>query len=236
MSRKNEAEFCEGQQPLPIDPGFVNFDEVTREDYSAQVWFRLDATLDKLKLLEVRIEESKIDSLTGLAGRGAFEEYLERYILEQEGIENRLSSSEELNTRRGDVTSQGLALLFIDLDKFKAVNDTFGHDAGDQVLVSTARVLEGVIRDKDVAARLGGDEFVVLLNQGIDEESAQVVADRVRRGVGEIPVNGEPGHVGASIGLAIYQPGTSLEALLKSADSNMYKDKTRQSDGEGFVG
>jgi diguanylate cyclase (GGDEF)-like protein len=120
-----------------------------------------------------------------------------------------------------------LAVLFVDLDDFKAVNDSFGHAFGDRVLVDLARRIRGCVRAGDTVARLGGDEFVVLLDPvGGVEDAARVAAkvrDRVRL---PIRVDGRQAAVTASIGISVYPgDGTSADALMGSADAAMYRDK-----------
>ncbi|MBY5992529.1 diguanylate cyclase [Ferrimonas balearica] len=122
-----------------------------------------------------------------------------------------------------------LALLFIDLNDFKRVNDRFGHAAGDATLEQVARRLKGALRDQDLLARLGGDEFVVLMAEG-GEAQVQAMARRVQQALAVplmLPRHGEV-QIGASIGHACYpRDGATPEALLKVADQSMYRRKLR---------
>ncbi|PXA67109.1 putative bifunctional diguanylate cyclase/phosphodiesterase [Cryobacterium arcticum] len=132
---------------------------------------------------------------------------------------------------RGNANLAGIAVLYIDLDGFKAINDTFGHRAGDEVLAGFAERLGRIIRPADVLARLGGDEFAILL-VGVSEMQALAVADRVVAG-SSVPFDcdGNILHLSASVGIAM--PGdvpaepelTRLEALLRHADGAMLKAK-----------
>lgn len=119
-----------------------------------------------------------------------------------------------------------LAVLFVDLDGFKAVNDRLGHDAGDAVLKRVAGELLACVRKTDTVARVGGDEFVVLL-ETTDEASARQIGERIVEQVSQ-PLALEQGtaRVGASVGIAFYsRHGRTLEALLKAADGAMYRVK-----------
>ena len=120
-----------------------------------------------------------------------------------------------------------LAVLYLDLDRFKNVNDSLGHDIGDRLLQIVAQRLLGCVRGSDTVSRLGGDEFVILLSEVTAGEDAAVSAEKVLRAVGA-PVNigGLHLHASASIGIAIYpEDGKDTEALLKHADFAMYHAK-----------
>ena len=119
-----------------------------------------------------------------------------------------------------------LAVLFIDLDAFKAVNDTLGHAAGDEALTVMARRVNGCIRAADTAARLGGDEFAVLLEDISGEEEATRVAERLLASLAEpLHLRGKESAVGASIGIALNLPGENIDDLLRHADVAMYSAK-----------
>ncbi|MEU7094166.1 GGDEF domain-containing protein [Kitasatospora aureofaciens] len=120
---------------------------------------------------------------------------------------------------------KGLAVLFCDLDGFKSINDRFGHNAGDSVLVEVARRLSGAVRDGDTVARLGGDEFVVLAD-GIGREEAKDLAHRLRNAI--IPpmrIDGRAMRVGVSLGIGWAGCGMSIEEVLNTADERMYDEK-----------
>jgi diguanylate cyclase (GGDEF)-like protein/PAS domain S-box-containing protein len=121
-----------------------------------------------------------------------------------------------------------VALIVLDLDNFKLVNDSLGHEAGDELVVTISRRLERVLRPEDTVARLGGDEFIVLAGHLENEEAAVDLAERMLTTVAEpIPLRGQRGTVlTASAGIAIAAvPGTSAEALLRNADLAMYRAK-----------
>lgn len=149
------------------------------------------------------------DGLTGLPNRTRLEDQLQQAIAQ---------------ARRSGAP---LALLFIDLDRFKPINDQHGHAVGDQVLCEVARRLQQGLRSSDMAARLGGDEFVVLLSTLARADDCLLVADKLLRCLAEpMRVGGHDLQVGASIGVAHYpESGADAAALLRSADAAMYQAK-----------
>ncbi len=150
------------------------------------------------------------DPLTGLANR--------RYL--QENETQLIAGAKRARTR--------MAVLAIDLDDFKAVNDRYGHAAGDEVLVTSAQRMKQLLREVDVIARLGGDEFVIVLTQVSDAESAREVAGRVVDSLGQ-PIalaGGGTAHIGASVGFVMSgEGGETLGDLLKKADTALYAAK-----------
>ncbi|EFL89620.1 diguanylate cyclase domain-containing protein [Ahrensia sp. R2A130] len=143
------------------------------------------------------------------------------------GLPNRLQFDRSLE---GVISSGGIgrcAILCIDLDRFKAVNDTFGHQAGDAVLAEVANRITQVVGDTGMAARLGGDEFMVLLHDGADDasvvETSQTIIDSVSR---EIMFPGGSAFIGASIGVAHWPDDTSTaKSIIRSADEALYQAK-----------
>jgi diguanylate cyclase (GGDEF)-like protein len=123
--------------------------------------------------------------------------------------------------------SEHMALLYIDVDGFKAVNDTFGHHAGDALLQEVGRRLKASIRDQDVACRLGGDEFIVLLPRVSTQASAQIVASKILSAA-KLPFAWQ-GHTLAitlSVGISVYPfDGQDLATLMQSADQALYQAK-----------
>jgi len=144
------------------------------------------------------------------------------------GLPNRLQLHERvshlLDARIGE---EGPALLFIDLDQFKYVNDSLGHEAGDHLLQIVARRLQHGVRDRDMVSRLGGDEFVVLLAGPVCRDQALQIAERLRTAVSQpCLVGGRELGLGCSIGIALSpQDGSDLQTLLRSADAAMYRAK-----------
>lgn len=149
------------------------------------------------------------DELTGLANRREFTEQLDRALQEHPG--------------------GGTTVLFLDLDRFKAVNDSLGHGAGDILLIVVADRLRDVLRTEDTLARLGGDEFAVLLGEPtLDSENVDTVTNRLSVAV-DIPIrlHGLDVKVGVSIGRATAGADHSLERLLQAADRAMYANKAK---------
>jgi diguanylate cyclase (GGDEF)-like protein len=122
-------------------------------------------------------------------------------------------------------------LLNLDLNKFKAVNDTFGHSVGDAVLVEVAKRIKKTVRTSDLTARVGGDEFLIYLPKLTDENSVLRIIHALRAEIGGKPINAE-GHsitLEASIGYTInLNSEANVDAILHAADINMYTDKSRQ--------
>jgi diguanylate cyclase (GGDEF)-like protein len=167
-----------------------------------------DVTLIK-ELQAVYEKLATQDTLTGLVSRRLFDDRLEHA------------------TSRARRLGESLSLLYIDLDRFKPINDSFGHDAGDAVLKEVSLRLRQAVRDSDTVARLGGDEFAVLMESDSDRAGAGVLATRIIDAISQpISVGGSECHVGASIGVAILPP-EKLDgmALLKAADDAMYEAK-----------
>ncbi|MEZ7002796.1 diguanylate cyclase CdgB [Streptomyces sp. AD55] len=125
----------------------------------------------------------------------------------------------------GDDGAKGLAVLFCDLDGFKSINDRFGHNAGDAVLIEVARRLGCGVRDGDTVARLGGDEFVILAD-GLGQADAEDLAVRLRSEIIQpIRAEGRAVRVGASFGIGWAHCGMTADEVLKSADERMYVEK-----------
>ena len=186
-----------GAQPIWQD-GKVVGAVVAFQDISAQ-----KAAEEKIIAMALQ------DALTGLPNRRLLHDRLETAL-----------------TRAGRNGSQ-VAVLFVDLDGFKPINDQFGHDAGDVVLVEVGRRLQSGVRAVDTVGRMGGDEFVLVLADLNSTNDAEAVADKLTRLV-EAPVldGARQYHVSASIGLAIFpQHGRDVETLLRVADRGMYVAK-----------
>ncbi|WP_062604785.1 GGDEF domain-containing protein [Caballeronia calidae] len=150
-------------------------------------------------------------------------------------LPNRMLFMQRLDAALHDATANGerLAVLFVDLDRFKQINDQFGHSFGDTVLVAVAHRLQHVLSKGHTVARLGGDEFVVLVEGAYVSDSATDLAARIVRALDDdLPVDGKQVTVGASVGISEFpQDGTSARDLLLHADAAMYAAKSK---GRGF--
>ncbi len=163
-----------------------------------------DTDITHLKDIEARLEHAAThDSLTGLGNRASFGSAV-------------IAATKTLPS----------CLMFIDLDRFKPVNDALGHAAGDAVLVAVGERIRSAVRGTDFVARIGGDEFVVLLRD-CELEDARRLAEAVTVAVASIPVTliGRPHQLGASIGLVRLSAGVSADAVLARADAACYAAK-----------
>ena len=172
------------------------------------------AAMDASRKLNLRLQGAKIaaeeqaftDTLTGLKNRRAIDTILAR------------------NVEWG----MPFALMQVDLDWFKAVNDTLGHAAGDHVLQNVARIMVEQTRDNDTVARVGGDEFVVMLPNTHDPSVLTTVGERIIKNLSEpMPFQGEMCRISASIGTALYEPGAgmTIESVVDNADVALYASK-----------
>ena len=176
----------------------------------------------KNDLLEVRADLSKSqekekgslhialhDPLTGLPNR----------LLLEQRLEHGLTQSRRYGTK--------LALMFIDLDKFKNINDSYGHDIGDRVLITVAKRLQSFVRGEDIVSRWGGDEFVcILLNIHLDSDVISLAEKMVKRIAEPCEFNGIVLSISATIGIAVCpRDGETAEILFKQVDRAMYRSK-----------
>ena len=144
-------------------------------------------------------------------------------------LPNRFMFNERLTQALARAQRQGkmVAVMFLDLDRFKVINDTLGHDAGDRLLIELATQLRGCLRENDTIARQGGDEFVVLVEDINDPNQVTGVAQKILETVAEAHVlGGQEFHITASIGISVYpNEGADVQSLLKNADIAMYRAK-----------
>lgn len=146
------------------------------------------------------------DVLTGLANRRFFADVLDRSMS--------FASRHE----------QPLSIIMADLDHFKSVNDTYGHEAGDRVLIAFGQVLSRGIRKEDLAARFGGEEFILML-PGITSEDAMILAERLRKSLENLAFPALKTRVTASFGIAQYRPDDTFETLVNRSDEALYAAK-----------
>jgi diguanylate cyclase (GGDEF)-like protein/PAS domain S-box-containing protein len=175
--------------------------------------------ITKLKRLQDRLAHlAHHDQLTGLPNRFLFLDRLGQLLSQ---------------TKRRDTT---FALLYLDLDRFKAVNDTFGHAVGDQLLAAVGRRLVGCVRESDTVARMGGDEFTVLITEVRHLEDVERIAGMIQEAVSNpYRLDGVECSVGISIGIAIFPlDGLDADPLLAAADTALYKVKAEGRGGWHF--
>ncbi|MBL4832766.1 MAG: EAL domain-containing protein [Pseudomonas sp.] len=163
-------------------------------------------------------QQAKQDPLTGLGNRAMLEEELDRLLL------------------RGKRSHTSFALLYIDLDYFKQINDSFGHGLGDLLLAVIANRLRRTMRDADLITRIGGDEFVALLNDLHDANDAALIAGKIIHTLSEpITLNGHHLLISASVGIATHpQHGGTAQELLAHADQALYRAKAGGRNGYRF--
>jgi len=188
-------------------------DRIVIESELADTKTNLAEVRDDLSKSQIKEEEAQKnalqDALTGLPNRVSFEQALDHGLMQAK--------------RHG----WGLAVLFIDIDKFKKINDSYGHDAGDQALLMVANRLQTSVRGEDSVSRWGGDEFVCLLLEIKQEDDATRLAEKMIDRIAEpCEFNGNVFSIKASIGIAIYPTaGETVNMLFKNADTAMYKAK-----------
>ena len=205
-----EVEFWDRQKNDEEYAARLSLSSITEAGGRKQQYVALINNITKRKQDEENIRrQANYDSLTGLPNRELFLDRLAQSLFNM--------------SRAG----QKLALMFLDLDGFKLVNDTLGHNVGDLLLRETSRRLRGCIRDTDTVARLGGDEFTVIMPGVIDPQKVLVVAQRVLDSLSEAFVlEGHETFVSCSIGITIYpDDAADSHELLKNADSAMYRAK-----------
>jgi diguanylate cyclase (GGDEF)-like protein len=191
--------------------GFATGERITEDrlGHVREIAGRIGVALSALAREEELYRQAHYDSLTGLPNRLMFLDWLDR------------------ETRSAIRQDETLALLFIDLDRFKIVNDSRGHSAGDLLLKEVAYRLQKVVRGDSLIARLGGDEFTVALPRLDQKIHAGIVAGHIREELAKpFTIHGHEYHVGASIGIAFCpQDSSTSETLIRNADTAMYQAK-----------
>jgi two-component system NtrC family sensor kinase len=171
------------------------------------------------KQLQERIwHQANFDALTGLPNRSLFQDRLQQAI------------------NRSEREGKPLALMFIDLDRFKEINDSLGHEAGDVLLQQVAHRLNGTLRKSDTVARMGGDEFTVILAECHSQEDIEGVARQILQKLEQpFDLPGGQGTISATIGIALYpDDGCDSSELMKNADVAMYRAKKQGRNGFAF--
>ncbi|MER6348565.1 EAL domain-containing protein [Streptomyces sp. NPDC001532] len=207
------------------DGGWLNVESTVNRHHGGLIFNSRDVT-ERVRLQAQLQHNAEHDPLTDLPNRALFTKRV------QQALSGRRASD------RG-AALRGTAVLFIDLDGFKAVNDTIGHQAGDELLVQAARRLHEAVRQGDTASRLGGDEFAALIvgdgtrDRAARERNILELADRLRVKLSQpYVIDGNDVRVAASIGVAFAEPGLGAGELLRNADLAMYRAKSA---GKGRV-
>ncbi|WP_053635261.1 putative bifunctional diguanylate cyclase/phosphodiesterase [Streptomyces sp. XY152] len=205
--------------------GWLNVESTVNRHHGGLIFNSRDVT-ERVRLQAQLQHNAEHDPLTDLPNRALFTRRV------QQALSGRRASD------RG-AALRGTAVLFIDLDGFKGVNDTIGHQAGDELLVQAARRLQDAVRKGDTASRLGGDEFAALIvGDGVRDRDARErhileLADRLRAALSQpYVIDGNDVRVNASIGVAFAEPGLGAGELLRNADLAMYRAKAA---GKGRV-
>lgn len=189
--------------------GLLHLRPIVENGCSNGLLVTLDDATDTRTLQNKLADQSRRDSLTGLYNRLGIEEI----------IAKRIAVPTE-----GQVSQ--FALIFIDLDQFKPINDNHGHHVGDQVLKAVATALDESTRDSDAVGRIGGDEFIVFIANSSNVEHVKACAARVRHAIGKANDTFSPDiEVSGTVGYAISQPGENFEMVLQRSDAAMYARK-----------
>jgi diguanylate cyclase (GGDEF)-like protein/PAS domain S-box-containing protein len=197
----------DGSYAFVIDRGYVVYDS---EDKPIRMLGSMMDVTERKSLEDQLTHQALHDPLTKIANR----------VLFRDRVDHALAKLGRANT--------SLAVLFLDLDNFKAINDSLGHAAGDKLLISVAERLQDCLRNTDTAARLGGDEFGVLVESVLHPDEAVNIADRILSVFRQaFSIEGKEVHVGTSIGIAVSSVGAfGSEELLRNADLAMYLAKS----------
>ncbi len=208
-------------EPFGMNPNRIRGEHVLVAGIGITLVFALILHAQRLYLRRLRAAEleanlnrtlAETDPLTGLANRQGLQTFVKSDAVSA-GIER-----------------LGCAILFLDLDRFKEINDGLGHAAGDALLTAVGRATLSVARDEDVVGRMGGDEFVVICPGLCDEQSTDALVSRLTEAISSIQ---EPASVNASIGVSVVNPGRTfdLDAALSAADAAMYTAKKQRKSG-----
>jgi diguanylate cyclase (GGDEF)-like protein/PAS domain S-box-containing protein len=209
---KWQGEIWDKRKNGEIYPKWLTINTIFDEKGSAQHYVALFTDITERKLAEQTIwQQANYDRLTGLPNRQMFHDRMDQEI------------------KKSHRASLPLALLFLDLDRFKEINDTLGHDMGDVLLMETAKRLTSCVRETDTVARLGGDEFTIILGELDDSRNVERVTEDILRKLSlPFQLGSDMAYVSASIGITLYpEDADTADALLKNADQAMYAAKNQ---------
>lgn len=210
-----EGEILNRRKDGDIYPVTISINTIFDHQHQPYRYVTLFSDITNRKQAEALIwRQANFDGLTQLANRSMFHERVGQ------------------ETRKANRTNTRLALLFIDLDHFKEVNDTLGHDTGDHLLLEVAHRLMACVRETDVVGRLGGDEFTVLLT-GLSESGSDIIVERIASDIidtlaGVFKLGNNEVYVSASVGITFYpNDAHDIEGLFRNADQAMYLSKNQ---------
>ena len=206
----------------------LKFEVEVSDHIGHKSWFEFS-----LKAIREKNEEISLILAEGhdLAERKQVEQELKRMALYDPltDLANRTLLYEHLGNALAHATrhEQSFSVIFIDLDNFKKINDTFGHAVGDKLLIDIAGCLKDCMREEDIIARVGGDEFIVVLNSASDKKGTQIVVDRFMQSMAELAERESYGGiVTASVGVSVFPAdGSDADTLISNADTAMYSAK-----------
>ncbi|WP_051559943.1 bifunctional diguanylate cyclase/phosphodiesterase [Marinobacterium jannaschii] len=210
-NHQRTGETIHWEYPLPADNGKTIFEaRINAIQNSSELVLVVRDITDRRSAENLIWQQAHYDNLTGLPNRAMLQHQMQ--------YEMALS----------DRTGLPFAILFLDLDRFKEINDTLGHDMGDLLLKQTARRLQRCTREQDLVARQGGDEFTLILSQLIHADEVKAISQRILKSLEEPFRLGEDiGYITASIGISLYPTdGETAEELFKSSDQAMYAAKS----------
>ena len=213
-----QADPSDHADAMTIEFGSERIISVARQPLKGGGWVALHEDITQRRRQEQEITHfARHDVLTNLANRALFREQLQQALL---------------RLRRG----QGFAVFCLDLDRFKAVNDTLGHPVGDALLKQVSERLLGCVRQGDLVARLGGDEFAIIEANARDTDSSAVLASRIVEAIGKpYEINGHRIEISTSIGMTLApRDGTDADRLMKNADLALYRTKAEGRNGYSF--
>jgi diguanylate cyclase (GGDEF)-like protein/PAS domain S-box-containing protein len=205
-----EGEICNRRKNGELYVEWMTINAIRDPDGAVSRYVALFSDITARKNQETEIwRQANFDALTGLANRNLFHDRLDRAMVS------------------GRRNCQQVGLMFIDLDRFKSINDTLGHEVGDKLLIEAAVRLQCCVRDEDTVARMGGDEFTVVLQGLTDQEALQDVAVKILAALAQpFMLEGGPQHISASIGVTIFPADAeNTSDLLRNADIAMYQAK-----------
>ncbi len=189
----------DGWKIIHIHHSLPNIEQTDGEYYPKTLLNQFNEKLEKMEYLQTLAER---DGLTGLINYRTFQERYKQYV---------------------DTTSS-CWIFIIDVDKFKEVNDTFGHMSGNHVLKKMATTLKNIVRSSDIVCRMGGDEFILLCGGFETEEQAHAFAQRIKSAIAEAGKD-ERAWAGISVGKASVSAANELEQVIETADVDLYQDK-----------